>query len=127
MGLDITGVGAVADLAKTAINAIWPDKTEQEKAQLAAAVALVQGQLAIDQTEAASSDPLQHWRGGLGWVCSFAYGYNFVIQPLMVAAATLSGHPVTLPMLDIGPLATLTLGMLGLGGLHVAERVKGSA
>ena len=29
--------------------------------------------------------------------------------------------------LDIGPLATLTLGMLGLGGLHVAERINGAS
>lgn len=127
MNVDFTPISAVADLAKTAINAIWPDKTEQEKAQLAAAVSLVQGQLSINQTEAASSDPLQHWRGGLGWVCTFAYGYNFVMQPLMVAAATLAGHPVELPVIDIAPLATLTLGMLGLGGLHVAERVKGAS
>ncbi len=31
-----------------------------------------------------------------------------------------------LPLSGIGPLATLTLGMLGLGGLHVSERVKGA-
>ncbi len=37
------------------------------------------------------------------------------------------GHPLNLPSLDLGPLAALTLGMLGLGGLHVAERVKGAA
>ena len=103
----------------------FPDKTQQEKDQLAAALAMLNAQTDIDKAEAQSSDPLQHWRGGLGWVCAFAYGYNFVLQPLMVAAATLSGHPVVLPVLDIGPLATLTLGMLGLGGLHVAERVKG--
>jgi hypothetical protein len=32
-----------------------------------------------------------------------------------------------LQLSDLGPLATLTLGMLGLGGLHVAERVKEAA
>lgn len=125
MALDPLTAGI--DLATAAINKIWPDKSEQEKAQLAAAVALVQGQLSINQTEAASTDPLQHWRGGLGWVCVFAYGFNFVVQPLLIAGSTIAGHPVVLPMIDIGPLATLTLGMLGLGGLHVAERVKGVA
>jgi hypothetical protein len=125
--MSMTGIGEVADLAKTAINAIWPDKTEQEKAQLAAAVSLVQGQLAINQTEAASSDPLQHWRGGLGWVCAAAYAFNFVVQPLLSAACAIAGHPLTLPVLELGELSTLTLGMLGLGGLHVAERIKGAA
>ena len=34
---------------------------------------------------------------------------------------------MNLTSLDVGPLTTLTLGMLGLGGLHVAERVNGAA
>lgn len=127
MGLDLTGIGAVAGAAKGILGMIFPDKTEEERNQLAAALALVNAQTDIDKAEAQSSDPLQHWRGGLGWVCVFAYGYNFVLQPLIVAGAAVAGHPVALPPLDIGPLATLTLGMLGLGGLHVAERIKGAA
>jgi len=47
--------------------------------------------------------------------------------PLTNAVAAALDHPLDLPALDIGPLATLTLGMLGLGGLHVAERVSGAA
>ena len=123
--MDLTGMATVAESAKGILGMFFPDKTQPEQDQLAAALAMLNAQTDIDKAEAQSSDPLQHWRGGLGWVCAFAYGYNFVLQPLMVAAATLSGHPVVLPVLDIGPLATLTLGMLGLGGLHVAERVKG--
>ena len=53
--MDLTGVGAVADLASTVVNKIWPDKTEQEKQQLAAALAIVQGQLDANKAEAASS------------------------------------------------------------------------
>jgi Holin of 3TMs, for gene-transfer release len=124
---DLTGLGAAADAAKGILGMFFPDKTQQERDQLAAALALINGQTEIDKAEAMSSDPLQHWRGGLGWVCAFAYGYNFVIQPLMIAAATIAGHPVALPVLDITALSTLTLGMLGLGGLHVAERIKGAA
>jgi hypothetical protein len=40
------------------------------------------------------------------------------------AGAFLS-EPMNLPPPDLGPLTTL--GMLGLGGLHVAERVNGAA
>ena len=36
-------------------------------------------------------------------------------------------HPLKLPKLDIGLLATLTLDMMRLGMLHVAERVNGAA
>lgn len=124
MALDPLTAGI--DLATSVIGKIWPDKSAQEQAQLAAALSIIQGQMDTNKVEAASTDPLQHWRGGLGWVCVFAYGFNFVIQPLLIAASTLAGHPVVLPVIDIGPLATLTLGMLGLGGLHVAERIKGA-
>ena len=125
--MDITGIGAVATAAKDILGMIFPNKTEEEKAQLGAALALINAQTDIDKAEAQSSDPLQHWRGGLGWVCTLAYGWNFVAQPIVVALCLISRHPINLPVLDIAPLATLTLGMLGLGGLHVAERVKGAA
>ncbi len=126
--MDLTGIGSVATAAKDILGMIFPNKTEEEKAQLAAALALVSAQTDIDKAEAQSSDPLQHWRGGLGWVCAFAYAYNFVIQPLAVALyAMWHGQILALPQLAIEPLATLTLGMLGLGGLHVAERIKGAA
>jgi hypothetical protein len=125
--MDLMGLGSVADAASKIIGTIFPDKTEIEKAQLAASLALIQAQTDVDKAEAQSSDPLQHWRGGLGWVCVMGYFWNFVALPLTLAGAKISGHPIELPPLDIGPLATLTLGMLGLGGLHVAERIKGAA
>jgi hypothetical protein len=122
--MDITGIGTAAEAAKSIIGMFFPDKTAEDQAKLAASLALIQAQTNINLAEAQSTDPLQHWRGGLGWVCSFAYFWNFVGQPLIIAFATLFGHPIALPQLDIGPLATLTLGMLGLGGLHVAERIN---
>lgn len=125
--MDFTGIGTLAEAAKGILGMFFPDKTQQERDQLAAALAMLSAQTDINKAEAQSTDPLQHWRGGLGWVCAFAYGYNFVLQPLMIAASTIAGHPVTLPVLDMGELSTLTLGMLGLGGLHVAERIKGAS
>jgi len=125
MALDpVTGA---LDLAGTIVNKIWPDKSAEEQQQLSAVLAMVQGQMAINQAEATSVDPLQHWRGGLGWVCVMGYFWNFVGQPLTNAVAAGIGHPLALPGLDIGPLATLTLGMLGLGGLHVAAQMKGGS
>lgn len=125
--MDLTGIGTAAEAAKSIIGMFFPDKTAEEQSKIAASLALLNAQTNIDLAEAQSSDPLQHWRGGLGWVCAFAYFWNFVGQPLAVAVAALAGHPIVLPQLDIGPLATLTLGMLGLGGLHVTERIKGAA
>jgi hypothetical protein len=125
--VDLTGIGEAATSLKGILGMFFPDKTQEERDKLAASLALLNAQTDIDKAEASSSDPLQHWRGGLGWVCVTAYAYQFVLEPLLVAGAHLVGHPVELPALDTGPLATLTLGMLGLGGLHVAERIKGAA
>jgi hypothetical protein len=125
MALDPITAGL--DLATTIVGKIWPDRSAQEQQQLAGLLAQLTAQTEIDKAEAQSSDPLQHWRGGLGWVCTAAYAYNFVLEPLIVAGTTIAGHPVALPNLDIGSLSTLTLGMLGLGGLHVTERIKSAA
>ena len=123
MALDPLTAGL--DFATTIVQKIWPDKSQQEQQELAGMFQQLTAQTDIDKAEAQSTDPLQHWRGGLGWVCTAAYAYNFVLNPLLSAISTLAGNPVVLPNLDIGPLSTLTLGMLGLGGLHVAERIKG--
>ena len=53
MGIDVSGLGAVADLAGKVIDRFFPDKTEQERAQLAAALTVIQGQLDTNKTEAA--------------------------------------------------------------------------
>lgn len=126
MAIDVSGIGTAATAVKDVLGMFFPDKTEQEKAQIAAAVSLVQAQTDIDKSEAQSSDPLQHWRGGLGWVCVAGFGYQFVLQPLLATALTIAGHPVALPSLDLGQLSTLTAGMLGLGAMHVTERIKGA-
>ena len=125
--MDLTGIGTAAEAAKGILGMFFPDKTAEERDKLAAALAVLTAQTDIDKAEAQSTDPLQHWRGGLGWVCVAAYAYNFVVLPLFSAACVIAGLPVHLPTLDLEPLATLTLGMLGLGGLHVAERIKGAS
>lgn len=121
-------ISAVSDLARTAINAIWPDKTEQEKAQLAAAVAIVQGQLDVNKVEAANPKMLvSGWRPYVGWICGTGFGIQFVIGPLAEWGSTLAGHPVKFPPMDLGTMMPLLLGMLGLGGLRTTEKINGVA
>ena len=123
MGIDVTGAGAVADLVGTVINKIWPDKTEQEKQELATAVQVINGQLAINQAEAANPNLfVAGWRPGVGWVCVIALAYQYVGRPLLM------GFGVThdMPALD-SSLWELLFGMLGLGGLRTFEKVKGVA
>lgn len=60
-------------LVDTVISRIWPDKSEAEKQQLAAAVSLVQGQIAINQAEAGNPSVfVSGWRPAIGWVCGMA-------------------------------------------------------
>jgi hypothetical protein len=127
MAMALDPITGGEELASTIVSRIWPDKSAQEQQQLAAVLAMVQGQMAIDQAEAQSTDPLQHWRGGLGWVCVMGYFVNFPLQWIVNVVSSAIGHPLHIPPMDMGQLSTLTLGMLGLGGLHVAERIKGAS
>ena len=128
MGLDITGVGAVADLAGTVINKIWPDKTEQEKQQLAAAVMVVQGQLDINKAEAANPNVfVSGWRPAIGWVCGAACAWNWIGLPVSKAVLQLAGHDLALNPADLSEMMPVLLGMLGLSGFRSYEKVKGVA
>lgn len=124
MALDPISAGL--DLANTVVKTIWPDKSDQERAQLAAAVQLVQGQLDINKAEAASTSVwTSGWRPAIGWVCAAALAAQYIARPMLQWAGVLTGHewPV-LPGIDDN-LWQLMLGMLGLGGLRTFERVKG--
>lgn len=125
---DITGLGAVADLAGTVINKIWPDKTEAEKQQLAAAVSLVQGQLEVNKEEAKSPSVfVSGWRPAIGWVCGMACAWNWIGLPVVKAGMAVWGHPIALSPADISEMMPILLGMLGLGGLRTAEKLNGVA
>lgn len=116
------------DLAKTVIQTIWPDKSEIEQAQLAAAVGLVQGQLEINKVEAASPRLLTSgWRPFIGWVCGAACAWNWLGLPIALFACGLFGRTVALAPADLSQMWPLLMGMLGLGGLRTFEKLKGVA
>ena len=123
--MDLTGIGEVATAAKGILGMIFPDKTEEEKAKLAATLALVTAQTDIDKAEAQSPDPIQHFRGGAGWVCVFGLAYDFIIQPVLRDVSTLAGHSIVLQPLNIAPLCAMLAGMLGLGTMHLVGQLNG--
>jgi hypothetical protein len=127
--MDVTGFGAIADLAGSVINKIWPDKTEAEKQQLAAAVAMVQGQLEVNKAEASNPSVfVAGWRPFIGWVCGAALVYHYIVRPMLPWLLALLGKPMPpIPPLDMGDLITILLGMLGLGGLRTYEKKQGVA
>lgn len=123
---DISGIGAVADLANTVVNKIWPDKSEQEKAELAASLAVIQGQLEINKNEATNrSIFVAGWRPFIGWICGSALAYTYLLYPILLWAQAIWFPLITPPKLTIdGMLFELLLGMLGLAGLRTFEKVK---
>lgn len=126
--IDLTGLGAISDLAGTVINKIWPDKTEAEKQQLAAAVMVVQGQLDINKVEAANPSAfVSGWRPFIGWVCGAGCAWNWVGLPVGKFALALLGISVNMSPADLSEMMPLLIGMLGLGGYRTVEKIKGVA
>lgn len=123
MALDPLTAGI--ELATQAIQRIWPDKSKEEQAQLAAAVTIVQGQLDVNRAEAASPSAFTSgWRPAIGWVCAAALACQYIARPALMWYGKISGHDFPeLPGIDDN-LWELMLGMLGLGGLRTFEKVK---
>lgn len=125
--MDITGIGSVAELANTVIGKIWPDKTEQEKQELAAAVMVVQGQLGINAKEAENPSVfVSGWRPAIGWVCGGACAWNWIGLPIAKAALLLLGYKLDLAPADLTEMLPILMGMLGLGVMRTVERLNGA-
>ena len=111
-------------------DAIFKLKTLEQQGDLAllnAYVTEMTGQVEINKIEAASDDKFKsRWRPSVGWVCSFAFGYNFILYPFMKFIAILYGNnALDFPEVDIAAMMPVLLGMLGLGGLRTFEKNNG--
>ncbi|CAB4240773.1 Holin of 3TMs, for gene-transfer release [uncultured Caudovirales phage] len=125
---DLTGLGAISDLAGSVINKIWPDKSEEEKQQLAAAVMVVQGQLDINKVEAANPSVfVSGARPFIMWVCGFGCAWNWIGLPVACFIFAALGKPITLAPANLSEMMPLLLGMLGLGGFRTIEKLNGVA
>lgn len=125
MALDPITAGI--DLAKTVVQTIWPDKSDEEKQRLAAAVMIVQGQIDTNKAEAASPNVFTSgWRPFIGWICGMALAYQYLARPLAAWAFAIAGHPLPVMLGLDDSLWELLFGMLGLGGLRTFEKIKGA-
>ena len=109
---------------------------KDQKAKLAHELATMADSLAHEQNlaqiqvnrEEASSGSLFKggWRPCIGWICGIAFGYHFVLQPVIVFIVAMVGVDIPeLPSFDMGTLLTVLGGMLGIGGLRTYEKQKG--
>ena len=84
------------------------------------------GQILTNREEAKhKSIWVSGWRPFCGWVCGVALAYHFILSPLIIFGASWDGAEIPeIPAFDMDALMTILLGMLGLGGLRTAEKVK---
>ena len=83
------------------------------------ALELSKGQMAVNATEAAHKSLfVAGWRPAIGWICGFALLYSTILAPFI-------GIWVAVPPVDSSLLTSVLMGMLGLGAMRTAEKVKG--
>jgi hypothetical protein len=59
------------------------------------------------------------------WICAFGLGWQFVLQPICLWALAIWATDVVMPVIPTEGLMTLTLSLLGLGGMRSFEKTKG--
>ena len=62
------------------------------------------------------------WRPSVGWVCSLAMLYHFILAPMIQFAVGIAGIQVDLPEFDFSQLSTILMAMLGMAGLRTYEK-----
>jgi hypothetical protein len=138
MGFDLSSMigGSIGDAFSKIVGAFKVNPTEALAAQTELAkiqlelqakiLDQVSAQLDVNKVEAASTSIfVAGWRPFIGWICGTGLAVQFIIGPISTWAASLLGHPIQFPSLDLGTLMTLLLGMLGLGTMRTYEKTNG--
>ncbi len=93
-------------------------KTQVQRANLA--------QIAVNKEQAGHpSIFVAGARPAIMWICAFGLGWQFVFQPICVWALAVWTTDLTIPIIPTEGLMTLTLSLLGLGGMRSFEKSKG--
>jgi len=66
-------------------------------------------------------------RPAILWICALGLAWQFFLAPLMNWIVVVTGSTIQPPVINTEGLMTLTLSLLGLGGLRTAEKWKGVA
>ena len=99
-------------------------KLESELKSQIISLDLAQAQTNLEQAKH-SSVFIAGARPAIMWICDFGLGWQFVFQPIAVWGIAVSGADLVLPVIQTEGLMSLTLALLGLGGMRTAEKWKG--
>jgi hypothetical protein len=128
-------LAAILEVGNALIKHFFPDPAQQAAAEQKMAELVVSGelqkiagQLAINQEEAKSDSMfVAGWRPFVGWVCGAALAYVAILEPVVRFVALAAGYAGKFPVIDTTITMQVLFGMLGLGGLRTAEKIKGVA
>ena len=137
-----TGLGEVADLAKSALERVFPDPAQRASAELAVMqvkdaadarilageLQMAQMQADINKTEATSSSVfVAGWRPFAGWVCGVGLGYVTLIDPMgRFIAQVMFGYTGAFPVIDTTITMQALFGMLGLAAARSYDKKQGT-
>jgi|TARA_R110000851_G_scaffold276986_3_gene430088 hypothetical protein len=126
-------LGSLLPVATSIIDKVVPDKNAAKKAKLdmekELTTAFNKANLAqIETNKIQAAHPsifVSGARPAIMWICAFGLGWQFVFQPVAVWVLALSASDVVLPIIETEGLMSLTLALLGLGGMRSFEKSKG--
>ncbi len=85
-------------------------------------------QLEVNKVEASHASLfVAGWRPFIGWVCGFAFAWQYLIMPALYFILSASGIVFVLPDIAVDSMITVLMGMLGLGALRTYEKREGVA
>lgn len=124
-------ISAVLDVGSKLIDRFIPDPAQKAAAQLELMKQAQAGdlaQIAVNTEEAKNPSVfVSGWRPAIGWICGGGCAWNWIGLPVAKLAMTVAGHPLDIAPADLSEMMPLLLGMLGLGTLRTAEKIKGVA
>lgn len=125
------------------INKVVPDKAAAAVATAQLQSMAAQGQLQeemlqlqavtsaqsdINKVEAGSSSLfVAGWRPSVGWICSSALAFQYIVRPVVMCGFAIAKQPIpTLPGIDDNLWQLMGM-LLGMGGLRSFDKAKGVA
>ena len=83
-------------------------------------------QIELNKVEAAHKSMfVAGWRPAVGWVCALAMLLNFILIPFINLGLEFAGLDLQIDLIDMETMMPVLFGMLGLGGMRTAEKLKG--
>ena len=84
---------------------------------------IAQGQMAINQVEAAHKSLfVSGWRPAVGWVCVLGMFGNFITIPFSNFVLALLEIDIVIPLVPLETMMPVLMGMLGLGAMRSYEK-----